>query len=75
MTDAPDDTIDPAIWDAEPLFADRFYVSTTEMVRLTFGEGTSSGDAARYHSAVVLTRSTAADLRDLLTKVLTDMGG
>ncbi len=74
MTDAPDDTIDPAIWDAEPLFADRFYVSTTDMIRLTFGEGTT-GDAARYHSAVVMTRGIATDLRDLLTKVLADMGG
>ncbi len=74
MTDAPDDTIDPAIWDAEPLFADRFYVSTTDMLRLTFGEGTA-GDAARYHCAVVMTRGTAAELRDLLAKVLADMGG
>jgi hypothetical protein len=74
MTDAPDEAIDPAIWDVQPLFADRFYVSTTDMIRLTFGEGTT-GDAARYHSAIVMTRATAADLRDLLTKVLADMGG
>lgn len=73
MTDAPDDTIDPAIWDAQPLFADRFYVSITDMVRLTFGEAIA-GDAGRYHSAVVMTRGTAAELRDLLAKVLAEMG-
>ncbi len=72
MTVAPDDAIDPAIWEAEPLFADRFYVSTTELVRLTFGEGIGAGDEARYHSAVVMTRATAADLRDLLAKVLAE---
>lgn len=74
MSATPDETIDPAIWDAQPLYADRFYVSTTELVRLTFGEGISAGDEARYHSAVVMTRATATDLRDLLTKVLADMG-
>ncbi len=72
MTVAQDDAVDPAIWDAEPLYADRFYVTTTEVVRFTFGEGISSGDETRYHTAVVMTRASAAELRDLLTKVLAE---
>ena len=72
MTVAQDDAIDPAIWDAEPLYADRFYVTTTDVVRFTFGEGISSGDETRYHTAVVMTRASAAELRDLLTKVLAE---
>lgn len=64
------DTIDPAVWEARPLFADEFYVTTTDMIRLSFGENT--GDAARYHTAVVMTRDTAMELRDLLVKLLAE---
>jgi hypothetical protein len=70
MTAEPDREVDPAIWEARPLYADEFYVSTTELVRLTFGEAT--GDAARYHTAIVMTRANAADLRDLLARVLSE---
>ena len=73
MTVDQDDAVDPAIWDAQPLYADRYYVTTTELLRITFGEGISAGDAARYHTAIVLTRASAAELRDLLTKVLADL--
>jgi hypothetical protein len=72
MTVAQDDAVDPAIWDAEPLYADRFYVTTTDVVRFTFGEGISSGDETRYHTAIIMTRASAAELRDLLTKVLAE---
>jgi len=71
MTVPQDDAIDPAIWDAEPLFSDRFYVTTTDVVRFTFGEGVTENET-RYHTAVVMTRATATELRDMLTKMLAE---
>lgn len=53
------------------LFADKFFVSMGPVCRIVFGQFVGGDTTVIFHSAIVMTREDAGQLRDLLNRLLT----